>query len=156
MDADVVVIGAGLAGLTAAAELERGGHAVVVLEARDRVGGRMLNDHLADGTPLEVGGQWAGPTQRRVLALAEQLGVATFPTHVTGDSLMEYRGRLMRYRGTIPRLNAAALADVGQAQLKLDRMARRVPLDAPWEAPRAAALDGQSCAATRSRAARGS
>ena len=146
MDADVVVIGAGLAGLTAAAELERGGHAVVVLEARDRVGGRMLNDHLADGTPLEVGGQWAGPTQRRVLALAEQLGVATFPTHVTGDSLMEYRGRLMRYRGTIPRLNAAALADVGQAQLKLDRMARRVPLDAPWEAPRAAALDGQSFA----------
>ena len=146
MDADVVVIGAGLAGLTAAAELERGGHAVVVLEARDRVGGRRLNDHLADGTPLEVGGQWAGPTQRRVLALAEQLGVATFPTHVTGDSLMEYRGRLMRYRGTIPRLNAAALADVGQAQLKLDRMARRVPLDAPWEAPRAAALDGQSFA----------
>ena len=146
MDADVVVVGAGLAGLTAAAELERGGHAVVVLEARDRVGGRMLNDHLADGTPLEVGGQWAGPTQRRLLALAEQLGVATFPTHVTGDSLMEYRGRLMRYRGTIPRLNAAALADVGQAQLKLDRMARRVPLDAPWEAPRAAALDGQSFA----------
>jgi monoamine oxidase len=146
MDADVVVIGAGLAGLTAARELERAGHSVVVLEARERVGGRVRTEHLADGTPVEVGGQWAGPTQHRVLALARELRVATHQTHVTGDSLIEYRGRKQRYRGTIPRLNAAALADVAQAQLRLDRMARRVPVEAPWTAPGAAALDGRTFA----------
>ena len=146
MDADVVVIGAGLAGLTAARELERAGSSAVVLEARDRIGGRVRNQHLADGTPLEIGGQWAGPTQHRVLALAAELGVATYPTHVTGDSLIEYRGRKIRYRGTIPRLNAAALADVAQVQLKLDRLARRVPTAAPWTAPGAKRLDGQSFA----------
>ncbi len=146
MDADVIVIGAGLAGLTAARALERSGHSVVVLEGRDRVGGRVRNVQLADGSPLEIGGQWAGPTQHRILALADELGVATYPTHVTGDNVIEYRGRLVRYRGTIPRLNAAALADVGQAQLRLDRLAKRVPTDAPWAAPRAVALDGQSFA----------
>lgn len=146
MDADVIVVGAGLAGLTTARELERAGAKVIVLEGRDRVGGRMRNKHLADGTPLEVGGQWAGPTQHRIVALARELGVESYPTHVTGDKLIEYRGKLVRYRGTIPRLNAAALADTGQAQLRLDRLARRVPTDAPWTARNARALDGQSFA----------
>ena len=146
MDADVIVVGAGLAGLTAARELERAGRKVIVLEGRDRVGGRMRNKHLADGTPVEVGGQWAGPTQTRIVAMAKELGVESYPTHVTGDKLIEYRGRLVRYKGMIPRLNAAALADMGQAQLRLDRLAEKVPTAAPWTAKNAQKLDGQSFA----------
>jgi monoamine oxidase len=86
---DVAVVGAGVAGLVAARELVRNGHEVVVLEARDRVGGRMLNDTLPDGSPIEVGGQWVGPGQDRVLALIKELGLSTFPTHIAGRHIAE-------------------------------------------------------------------
>ena len=141
---DVVVVGAGLAGLVAARALRRAGRSVALLEARDRVGGRVLNQEIGDGKVVEVGGQWAGPTQTHVLALAGELGIETFPTHTRGENLIEWRSRLIRYRGAIPRINAAVLLDVGQAQTRIDRMARRVPLDAPWLAPKADDWDGQT------------
>ena len=145
-DADLVVVGAGLAGLSAARTAAAAGASVVVVEARDRVGGRTLNEEIGDGRVVEVGGQWIGPTQDRLAALASDLGVDTFPTFGDGENVIEYAGRLRRYRGTIPRINPVVLLDVGRAQLRLNRLARRVPLDAPWEAPNAAALDGQTAA----------
>lgn len=145
-DVDVVVVGAGLAGLTGAERIVAAGGTVRVLEARDRVGGRLLNHRLASGEIVEVGGQWAGPRQRRVLALAQRLGIATHPTYDDGASLLERAGTTIRYRGTIPRINPLVLADVAQAQLRIDRMARRVPVDAPWRAPRARAWDAQTFA----------
>jgi monoamine oxidase len=72
--AEVVVVGAGLAGLTAAREIDAAGASVVVLEARDRVGGRTYTS-FANGVPLETGAQWIGSAQRRIVALAEELGV---------------------------------------------------------------------------------
>ena len=145
-EADVAIVGAGLAGLSAARRLVEGGVEPLVVEARDRVGGRTLNHELGDGQVVEVGGQWVGPTQRRILALARELGVETFPTYDDGENVIEWRGDVRRYRGAIPRLNPAILADVGQAQLRLDRLARRVPLEAPWEASRARRWDGQTFA----------
>ncbi|MCL6739379.1 flavin monoamine oxidase family protein, partial [Streptomyces neyagawaensis] len=76
--ADVVVVGAGLAGLTAARELVAAGKSVAVLEARDRVGGRLLNHDLGDGQVTEIGGQYVGPTQDHILALAKEVGVDTY------------------------------------------------------------------------------
>jgi monoamine oxidase len=146
-EADVVVVGAGLAGLVAARGLSAHGASVVVLEARDRVGGRILNHELGDGKVVEVGGQWIGPTQDRLAALARELGVETFPTHNEGENVIEYRGRLRRYEGAIPRINPVVLVDVERAQRRLNRLARKVPLDAPWEAPNAERLDGQTAAA---------
>ena len=145
-DADIVVVGAGLAGLAAARELVARGSSVVVLEARERVGGRVLNHDIGDGKVVEVGGQWIGPTQDRIAALARDLAVETFPTYAQGDNVIEYRGSLHRYTGAIPRINPVVLVDVEQAQRRLNRLARRVPLDAPWEAPKAARLDGQTTA----------
>jgi monoamine oxidase len=145
-DADLVVIGAGLAGLSAARAAAAAGASVVVVEARDRVGGRVLNEDIGGGNVVEVGAQWIGPTQDRLAALAAKLGVETFPTYGEGENVIEYGGRLRRYRGTIPRINPVVLLDVERAQRRLNRMARKVPLDAPWEAPDAAALDGQTAA----------
>jgi monoamine oxidase len=143
-DADVVVVGAGLAGLGAARALAVRGSSVVVLEARERVGGRVLNHDIGDGKVVEVGAQWIGPTQDRLAAVARELRVGTFPTHDEGDNVLEYRGRLRRYSGAIPRINPLVLLDVERAQRRLNRLARRVPLGAPWEASNAARLDGQT------------
>ena len=126
---DVVVVGAGMAGLAAARQLVAAGRSVAVLEARDRVGGRVYNGHTADGTPLELGGQWIGPGQARIAALGQELGVETFPTWNEGENLLTYKGRQSRYRGAIPKMPVHVLADIGQAQLRLDRMAKRVPLE---------------------------
>ena len=142
----MVVVGAGLAGLAAARELSARGASVVVVEARERVGGRVENHEIGGGNVVEVGGQWIGPTQNRLAALASDLGVDTFPTHGRGHNVIEYGGSLRRYRGTIPRINPLVLVDVERAQRRLNRLSRSVPLQAPWEAPNAAKLDGQSAA----------
>jgi monoamine oxidase len=143
-DVDVIVVGGGLAGLTAARELTEAGSSVAVLEARDRVGGRMLNHAIGDGKVVEVGGQWIGPTQDRMYALARAAGVETFATHTAGQNLIEFKGKLRRYSGTIPRLGIPVLLDVGMAQRKLGRMARFVAADAPWKSVHADHWDGQT------------
>ena len=76
-DTEVVVVGAGLAGLSAARALAAEGVAFEVIEARDRVGGRTVNESIGDGKIAELGGQWVGPTQDRILALIPELGLET-------------------------------------------------------------------------------
>jgi len=144
LETDVCVIGAGLAGLTAARDLVAAGRDVVVLEARDRVGGRVLTETLVDGTTIDHGGQWIGPGQHRMAHLADDLGLETFPTYDGGENLLHFGGRTARYEGAIPRLSPVVLADMGQAQMRFDRLAQRVPLDAPWAADRAEEWDGQT------------
>ena len=147
--ADVVVVGAGLAGLTAARRLRRNGRSVAVLEARDRVGGRTLNHHLGHGKVAEIGGQWVGPTQDRVLKLIKDLGLKTFKTYVHGKNVYYRQANpppLQRqtYTGTIPPANPASLAELAKALNSLDTMAVQVPLEEPWNAARAKAWDGQT------------
>ena len=87
-----------------------------------------------------------GPSQHRLLALARELGVATYPTHAEGEFLFAAGHDVRRYRGTIPPMNPVALADLGQAMARLNLMARSVPLEAPWTARRAARWDSQTFA----------
>ncbi|MFC5176234.1 flavin monoamine oxidase family protein [Nocardioides taihuensis] len=146
----VVVVGAGLSGLAAARRLVAGGHEVVVLEARDRVGGRTEGGRLTDGTPVELGGQWIGPTQDRMYELVAELGLEWFRTHNDdGLLLVDLRGRQSRmapHKGAVPRLGPFALADLGQGLLRFSRLAARTDLERPWESPDAEVLDGQTFA----------
>jgi monoamine oxidase len=142
--ADVLVVGGGLAGLTAARALLSAGRSVLVLEARDRVGGRIVNEDIGDGNIVEMGGEYAGPTQDRILALAAELEIAMFPTYDAGKKVLHFNGRRRTYSGTVPSLSPLVLADVGQAQARLELLARRIPTDAPWTAPDAERLDGQT------------
>ena len=145
-DVDLAVVGAGLAGLAAARHAVAAGHSVVVLEARDRVGGRTLNEPVgsADDQVVEVGGQWIGPTQHRLAELARELGVDTYPTFDDGESVIYWKGSTRRYTGLIPRISPAVLVDYEQARRRLDRLARTVPAETPWTAPNARELDGQT------------
>jgi monoamine oxidase len=145
-EADVIVVGAGLAGLTAARQLVAAGRSVLVLEARDRVGGRTVNASIGAGKVTEMGGQWVGPTQERLLALAGELEIETFPTYHQGHNLIDLGGKVRRYKGTIPRLAPHVLLGIQRARRKLRRAAARVPADAPWTAPKAAELDSQTLA----------
>ncbi|MDX1511878.1 MAG: FAD-dependent oxidoreductase [Nitriliruptorales bacterium] len=122
---DTVVVGAGLSGLTAARRLAAAGQHVVVLEARDRVGGRTLTIDR-DGARLDVGGQWIGPTQHRLRALAEELGIETFPTHVTGRNVLITRRGAVRYKGTIPKLPLLSLLQLGRSLNWFNRHAKGV------------------------------
>ena len=171
VEADVAIVGAGLAGLVAARRIAAAGARPLVLEARERVGGRLLNEEIGDGKVVEVGGQWIGPTQERIAALAAELGVGTFPTHDEGRHLIEIGGKLTSYTGHLTdarielvrdlskAISPLALVDLERARARLDRLARQVPLEEPWMAPKAAEWDGQTFATwvrrnTRTAAAR--
>ena len=142
-NADVVVVGAGFAGLSAARDLVRLGHDVVVLEGRDRVGGRSATTTIA-GTPVDLGGTFVGPTQDAVIALAKELGCDTVRTHSRGKNLIRWRGRVRSYRSTIPRLSIIELLDVSRIQWRFERVCRRVPVDKPWTSSIADILDSKT------------
>jgi monoamine oxidase len=147
-EVDVVVVGAGFAGLTAARRLRRAGRAVAVLEARDRVGGRVWNHQLPGGQISERGGTFVGPTQDRVRKLARELGVGTFPTYDKGDNVYVADGHRSTYSdrgisGTAPP-DPQILGQLATVIPALDQMSRSVPVGAPWKAPNAAQWDGMT------------
>ena len=146
VDADVCVVGAGYAGLTAARRLSQGGKTVVVLEARDRVGGRIWTHRLSDGSPVDRGGAWLGPRHDAIFGLAREVGASTYKTWVKGAHLLIGEGRTRRYRGLIPKISPLAIITIALAQMKLDRMAKHVPVDAPWMARRADEWDSRTVA----------
>jgi monoamine oxidase len=143
----VVVVGAGLAGLSAATELRDGGVDVVVLEARDRVGGRVRGGTIA-GHPVELGGTWLGEGHAHMYELVERLGLTTFRTwNDEGELLIELAGRRTRLagrKGAVPRLNPIALADLAQGMARFGRLARTVDPARPWAHPKAGVLDTET------------
>jgi len=140
VDTDVIIIGAGLAGLTAARELLRQGqHSVIVLEARDRVGGRTLNLPIGRGQIVEGGGEWIGPGQDRIALLADQLGVRTFPAYYEGRTTFDVLNRIST--GLVPDATAGQSVDFLKLAWRLDGASKKLPGGKSWNAKDATELD---------------
>jgi monoamine oxidase len=141
---DVAVVGAGLAGLTAARKIAAVGRSVQVIEARDRVGGRTVGHTLTNGITVEMGGQWVGAGQTAVLELIDDLGLEVFPTYDDGAGLTVFQGTTIRTGPDDLRLPAAVVEEIARLQIELETLAGTGPLAAPWTAVDAADLDRQT------------
>lgn len=149
----VAVVGGGLAGLTAARRLHDDGVDVRVIEARDRVGGRTLTREVG-GEPVDLGAQWIGPGQDRVRALVEAFDLETFPQYVDGESAIRAGGELRYDPDPFRALGLPTQLNLLGAIKLIDRYGEQIPLDAPWEAPKAAAWDATTVATWRDRVVR--
>ena len=143
---DAIIIGAGYAGLTATRELLRAGKKVLLLEARDRVGGRVHTQYFEDGSYVDLGGAWVGPTQDRIYALANEFGVQTFPTYDEGKSTLLFNGKVKRYKGLIPPLPIGSLLSLDFAIKRMNKLSKTVDLQSPWKTPNAAYYDSMTLA----------
>ena len=138
---DVVVVGAGATGLTAATRLRESGLAVIVLEARDRVGGRLLTDEI-DGQMYEVGGQWVSPDQSALLETLSDLGLETYERYRDGESVyVDRAGEARRFTGDIFPAGPETEAEIARLIELLDELVAEIDAAAPWSHPRARDLD---------------
>jgi monoamine oxidase len=139
-EVDVVVVGAGFAGLIAARNLLRAGKRVVLLEARDRVGGRVKGGQLA-GHPVDLGGMFVGATQTRLLALIHEYGFHATRQFDEGKAIADLNGKRSYLDAGGAGLDAAAQAEYDRIIGELNRLSAQVPLDAPWTMPQAELFD---------------
>ena len=141
LERDVVVVGAGVTGLTAATRLAAAGRSVIVLEARERIGGRLWTE-VVDGQLREIGGQWVSPDQTALLETLDELGLETYSRYRDGESLYITRdGEVRRFTGDIFPAGERTEQELTRLIEVLDRLTAEVDPAAPWVHPRATELD---------------
>ena len=141
LEADVIIVGAGLSGMIAARRVLDAGLKPLVLEADERVGGRILTEEVIPGVPVELGAQWLGDTHERMFRLAAELGVETFAQYDKGETSYELAGSGVLRENEFQARFASELKELELVLRRLDVLATEVPVDAPWQAPRAIVWD---------------
>ncbi|MDO4917959.1 NAD(P)/FAD-dependent oxidoreductase [Kocuria sp.] len=141
IERDVVVVGAGPAGLMAARRLSQAGKSVAVLEARDRVGGRTWSN-VVDGAFLEIGGQWISPDQTELLSLVDELGLQSFPRYREGKAVyIAPDGTRHLYDGHMFPAGESTQNEMDRLIHLMDELAHEIGAKEPWAHPRARELD---------------
>lgn len=138
---DAIIVGAGYAGLTAATELQKAGKSVLVLEARERVGGRVYTQSLGNGCYVDLGAQWIGPGQDQMFALLQEFNIRHFNTYDEGKSQLYWDGKLKAYKGLIPPLPIPALLSLDRAIKTMNRLSGTIDPSHPWDHPKSEAWD---------------
>ncbi|KAF0984867.1 hypothetical protein FDP41_000766 [Naegleria fowleri] len=156
---DVVIIGAGMSGVNVGKLLKEKGltENVLILEANDYIGGRLRSKVLLNGkATIDIGGQWIGPPQPKVLKLVKELGLSTYPQYFEQEKRRSSlvfpsiggKKHILRYTGSIPsdpkNVTDEVLLDFDTCIRKIERMANTVPVDAPHECDKAEEYDSQT------------
>lgn len=141
---DTIIIGAGLSGLAAGLKLKAAGKKFLILEARDRVGGRVFTKQLPNGGYVDLGAAWIGPTQTRMYELLKENGLEYFPTYDEGKSILRFNGKLKTYKGIIPPLPIFTLLSLDSAIKKINKLSKTINLQEPWTSPDAKKWDSMT------------
>jgi len=144
MQYDAIVVGAGYAGLAAGLALQKAGKNILVVEARNRCGGRILTEYFSDQDYTDLGGQWIGPGHERMYQLAAEFGIETFHNYDSGKSTLLFNNKLKLYKGLIPPLPLFALLSVDRAIRKINKLAKTIDLEHPYQSEQAAKWDAMS------------
>jgi monoamine oxidase len=142
----ILIVGGGFSGIAAAKKLHESGVSFRVLEARERLGGRVFTKTLSNDLYLDFGGQWIGPTQDRMYELCKEYGIGYFETYNQGKNILDLRGKIKTYSGVIPKIDLFSLLNLDWLIRKLERLARQIDLNSPWSHPKAGEFDSQSLA----------
>lgn len=138
---DTIIIGGGFSGIAAARILHKKNKSFIVLEARERLGGRVCTKRFENEQYLDFGGQWIGPTQDRMYALCKEYGVDYYETYNEGYNILDFDQKVKKYRGLIPKIDIISLLNLDWLLRKMERMAKGIPASKPWSHPKSEAFD---------------
>lgn len=140
---DVVIVGAGFAGLSAAERLVSLGKSVLVVEGRDRVGGRSFSGEVA-GVKVDLGATWVSPKHTAINDLAKRMGCTTTSQFNEGKNLLWMKGCRHTYKGSVPKASLLTILDTARILKAVEKLITKIDVDAPWNTPGADQLDSIS------------
>ncbi|WP_078542952.1 flavin monoamine oxidase family protein [Litchfieldia alkalitelluris] len=140
---DIVIVGAGLAGLAAALECKKRNSSFVVLEARNRPGGRAHTIHMSDGYNIDLGAHWVSKNHTRVRELIKQFNLQSTPTYNSGQTIFEINGKIRKGAGLKP-LTTLGKLDLYMLKTKLKKLIEKLPKGVPLTTPFSYELDKQT------------